>query len=66
MMVIFTSSVVFSGFLGFDARNDCYKDKSILETLLFLTELGIATGSDPLILIFGEKLMKMRWRKKDK
>ena len=66
MMVNFTSSVVVSGFLGLDAVKDKYKDKSIVDSLLKLAELGANTLGDPLSLMFGEKLVKRRWRQKDR
>ena len=65
-MVYFTSSVVVTGFLGLEAIQEQYKDKSIVDSLLKLVELGANSLGDPLLLIFGEKLLKRGWRKQDR
>lgn len=66
MMVKFTSSVVVAGFLGVDVLNEKLKDKSIVDALLKLADLGTISFNDPLLLIFGNKLLKRGWRAFDR
>ena len=66
LIVNFTSSVVISGFLGMDALKEQLKGQSIATAHLKLITAGMLTIKDPLILLFGEKLVKRRWRKCDR
>ena len=53
MMVLYTSSVVISGFLGMDALKEKLKGQSIAAAHLKLIIMGMMTLKDPLVLIFG-------------
>jgi len=66
MMVKFTSSVIVGGFLGFDALNEQLKGESIVDAVLKLMAMGVDGLSDPLLLMFGKKLLNRRWRKFDR
>lgn len=66
MMVKFTSSVVIACFLGMDSLKDKLKDESIVEAVLRLMDMSASSLIDPLIMAFGAKFLKMRWRKFDR
>lgn len=65
-MVKFSSSIIVGSFLGFDALKEQLKGESIVEAVLKLVEKGVDGLSDPLLLIFGKKLLDRRWRKFDR
>ena len=66
MMIEFTSSVVISGFLGVNSLKEKIKGKTLTEQVQRVSYLSMLSFQDPLILIFGEKLIKKGWRKFDR
>lgn len=66
MMVLYTSSVVISGFLGMEALKEKLNDQSIAQAHLNMINMGVMTIKDPLALLFGQKLVQKKWRKCDK
>jgi hypothetical protein len=57
---------VISGFLGMDALKEQLKGQSLAAAHLKLINAGMLTIKDPLILLFGEKLVQRRWRRCDR
>jgi cytochrome P450 len=66
MMVKFTSSVVISGFLGMESLKEQLKGQTTSDAILKLCSLAVDSFSDPLILIFGERLIRQQWRARDR
>jgi cytochrome P450 len=66
LLIKFTSSVVVSEFLGFEALKEKLRDKPIVESIRELLVLGASSLQDPLLFIFGKKLLNRRWRKYDR
>ena len=66
LLVMYNSQVVMSGFLGVDSLKEQLKGDPIVKATLKMTDMAFDSQSDPLILIFGGKLLNRCWRKKDK
>lgn len=66
MMLKFTSEVITSGFLGLDSLKVDVKTESVTEKVLRVSHLSVHSFKDPLVLMFGEKLVSKGWRKYDR
>ena len=66
MMTKFTSSVVISGFLGTESLKESLKAESLTNSLQKMVSVTYSSVSDPLYLLFGEKILNRRWRKIDR
>ena len=66
MMSKYTSSVVISGFLGTDSLKEKLKGESITDLIQKMVSVTYSKVSDPLYLLFGEKILNRRWRKIDR
>lgn len=58
----YTSSIVISGFLGMDSLKDKFKDEPVSDCIMRLTVLALDLSNEPMVLIFGERLVNRGWK----